>query len=120
MTQITTSCLETARAELDFTGGWLLQTAPDSFLSTNDEETVLGLRGQPFLDFCEEIEIWIEPDHPATIGFDFSMDSVVSVQAPPTTDPETLIEAAVALFRERIVSGHADVQFIETNLDITL
>jgi len=46
-----------------------------------------------------------------TVGFDFDMDSFVSVQAPEGTDPGTLTEQALALFAERISSGDAAVTF---------
>jgi hypothetical protein len=48
---------------------------------------------------------------PKLIGFDFDMDSFVSVQAPVGTDPDTLTDQALALFSERIKSKDAIVCF---------
>jgi hypothetical protein len=45
------------------------------------------------------------------VGYDFTMDSFVSVQAPKGTDPDTLTAAALSLFRERLANNELIVTF---------
>ena len=45
------------------------------------------------------------------VSYDFTLDSIVAVDAPIGTDPETLIEQAKAKFIERILSNEATVTF---------
>jgi len=47
------------------------------------------------------------------VGFDFGMDSFVSVKAPEDTDPDTLHDQALELFRERLAQGDVTLEFIE-------
>jgi hypothetical protein len=43
------------------------------------------------------------------VAFDFEMDTFVSVQAPEGTDPDTLVQQALAQFAQRIAEGEAQV-----------
>lgn len=45
------------------------------------------------------------------VSYDFGIDSLVAVDAPIGTDPDTLIEQAKAKFVERILSDDAGVVF---------
>lgn len=45
------------------------------------------------------------------VTFDFIMDSFVGVDAPEGTDPDTLIDQAIELFRESLRNGNAVVIF---------
>jgi len=49
----------------------------------------------------------------AKVGFDFQMDSFVSVMAERGTDPDTLICRALELFKDRLRSGEAEVSFLK-------
>tara|TARA_R110000803_G_scaffold158426_3_gene222714 strand:- start:849 stop:1034 length:186 start_codon:yes stop_codon:yes gene_type:complete len=48
------------------------------------------------------------------ISFDFQMTSFVGVHAPEGTDPETLIDAAVVLFKQRLETGELEIQCFQT------
>ena len=46
------------------------------------------------------------------VGYDFEMDTFISVLAPKGTDPDTLIEEALQRFMDVLIEGHAIVQFM--------
>ncbi len=48
------------------------------------------------------------------IGFDFEADSFVCVEAPEGTDPDTLIDAVIDKFKERIRERDFIVSFMGT------
>lgn len=48
------------------------------------------------------------------ITFDFEMDTFVSIDAPEGTDPDTLHQQAIELFRDRLAGGEAQVTLFQT------
>ena len=45
------------------------------------------------------------------VSYDFTLDSIVAVDAPVGTDPETLVEQAKAKFVQRILEDDVSVVF---------
>jgi|2_EtaG_2_1085320.scaffolds.fasta_scaffold17516_2 hypothetical protein len=62
---------------------------------------------------ARSLSIELVPEPEKIVGFDFEADTFVSVQAPEGTDPDTLHEQAIALFKERLAAGDFVVRFHE-------
>lgn len=51
---------------------------------------------------------------PKTINYDFSLDTFVSVEAPPGTDPDTLLEECRMKLALLVAEGGAEFAFEKT------